>query len=52
MHFNGIISELDLRIIDFYFTLVYLGQQFHFKANCVLMLVYCAIFKRLKIIVG
>ena len=67
MHFNGIISELDLKIIDFNFTLAYLDQQFHFKANCVFVSVYCAtmycatvycatmhcaIFKGMKIIVG
>ena len=52
MNFDAIISEPNVKIIDFDFTLAYLGSNFYFKAYYVFISVYCAIFKRFKIIIG
>ena len=51
-HFNTIISEPNVKIIDFDFTLAYLGSNFYFKAYYDFISVYCPIFKRFKVIIG
>ena len=42
----------DVKTIDFDFALANLVSNFYFKAYYVFISVYCAIFKRFKIIIG